>query len=309
MGDDAKRSPLVKFLKHIKDQFKNDLNLDTIVTTNKELMYHYLPAKLAFTCNFIFCWFIAHVRILMALVTPIAAMIPQQRGNWKLSDAFSFFRSEFTIILLALSAFFHFFAIPAYLKPFNWAFTLRPQINVKPRMTMVAKKSQSDYVVTSASSSLHHHPEASQSLEAITSTKSKSLGNLAEINDCDTDIDFGLSLKVRDGITDKFLSLTERAIDTFSIASTISMRSGDTYATSYAGSEFSDFEEEDFNFEEPSKNEAENFVLSNAIEHEAYNDEIDNIDGFTSFGAISESEASENGNFNQSGEEKSEMDA
>uniref|UniRef100_A0A914XUD1 Uncharacterized protein n=1 Tax=Panagrolaimus superbus TaxID=310955 RepID=A0A914XUD1_9BILA len=145
MGDDAKRGPLVKFLKHLKDQFKNDLTLDTIVTTNKTLMYHYFPDKIAFICNFIFCWFIAHIRILMALVTPIAAIIPQQRGNWKLSDAFSFCRSEFTIILLAFSAFFHFFAIPAYLKPFNWAFTLRPQINVKPRMTMVATKSQSDY--------------------------------------------------------------------------------------------------------------------------------------------------------------------
>uniref|UniRef100_A0A914YMB2 Uncharacterized protein n=1 Tax=Panagrolaimus superbus TaxID=310955 RepID=A0A914YMB2_9BILA len=86
------------------------------------------------------------------------------------------------------------------------------------------------------------------------------------------------------------------------------MRTADTDATSIAGSDYFDGIE-DLDADQILENDAQNFAISNLIEHEAYNDEIDDDHQYTSFRILSDTETSEEENNNINTEEKSEMDA
>uniref|UniRef100_A0A7E4UVV7 MLO-like protein n=1 Tax=Panagrellus redivivus TaxID=6233 RepID=A0A7E4UVV7_PANRE len=212
-GDGPKRSVLYRFGNFVSSQLKEGFTIDDVAKGNEKLLKAYLPPTWAKVLHFIFVYFLGHLYIGYAIGRPLLDRLKQQHGIYKLKESVSFLRSEFTICLIAISAFFHVWSLPSVLHYFNWAFTLRPQINVKPQMTVVTRRSRSAI-------SLPALKEVNEPLEAAKSSRSKSVNDITECySSGPTSVDLNWDVRIRDGVTDKIWSGIERVSDTASLAS------------------------------------------------------------------------------------------
>uniref|UniRef100_A0AC34R6Q9 Uncharacterized protein n=1 Tax=Panagrolaimus sp. JU765 TaxID=591449 RepID=A0AC34R6Q9_9BILA len=242
MGDVPKRGFIFRLVEYVNKSCKNGADIDTIATLNKDFCFQTFPASVANGLHLTFLYFLGHVYLLYVILNYFAVTWPMKRGNWhifevekeeklskkseetgrfwkKLPKTLAALRSGVTLFLIGCSVFLHMNAWPTTWKlPFNWAFTLRPQINVKPQMTMKARKSKSEILQLSDE----------KSCSGVASCRSKSCGALTEQKSTSgqdgptTSMDLSLGLRLRDGITDKYWSSLEKLTDTFSLASELS---------------------------------------------------------------------------------------
>ncbi|VDO17502.1 Uncharacterized protein BM_BM533 [Brugia malayi] len=110
------------------------------------------------------------------------------------------------MVLFALSAIWHCFTWPNPMTALQWNFSVRPQVNFKPQMSLVAKSHSAPQV------------RSTSCPDQITITRSQS-----ETTQCKMSgkVDLGVDIRLKNIILDPILTVYETIINSLSLASEI----------------------------------------------------------------------------------------
>ncbi|VIO92790.1 Uncharacterized protein BM_BM533 [Brugia malayi] len=157
---------------------------------------------------------IFHLKLLYAITCPVHSLLTKGFKATIYSDGemrlprFSFckVRGQATMVLFALSAIWHCFTWPNPMTALQWNFSVRPQVNFKPQMSLVAKSHSAPQV------------RSTSCPDQITITRSQS-----ETTQCKMSgkVDLGVDIRLKNIILDPILTVYETIINSLSLASEI----------------------------------------------------------------------------------------
>ncbi|VIO92792.1 Uncharacterized protein BM_BM533 [Brugia malayi] len=153
---------------------------------------------------------IFHLKLLYAITCPVHSLLTKGFKATIYSDGemrlprFSFCKA--TMVLFALSAIWHCFTWPNPMTALQWNFSVRPQVNFKPQMSLVAKSHSAPQV------------RSTSCPDQITITRSQS-----ETTQCKMSgkVDLGVDIRLKNIILDPILTVYETIINSLSLASEI----------------------------------------------------------------------------------------
>uniref|UniRef100_A0A0R3RU85 PHB domain-containing protein n=1 Tax=Elaeophora elaphi TaxID=1147741 RepID=A0A0R3RU85_9BILA len=166
---------------------------------------------------------IFHLKLLHAITCPLHSFLTKGFKITVYSDGemrlprFSLYkvRGEITMIFFALSAIWHCFAWPNPMSALQWDFSVRPQVNFKPQMSLVAKS--------------HSAPQLSPASCSNQITITRSQSDTAQ-RKMGAKVDLGVDIRLKNVILDAILTAYEAVINSLSLAS--------EFAASMLGCEF-----------------------------------------------------------------------
>ncbi|KAH7722331.1 hypothetical protein AAVH_10188 [Aphelenchoides avenae] len=198
-----KRSPVGSVLRYFADNLRKGFTLEQLLNGQRKVLLKILPEQLAGAIELVSAFLLLHVLLLYAMVKPAVKHLRQsgvkvfECGGWTWGRfGFPRVRAEVAVMLLAVSAAWSCFSVPNPLSVIRWGLTVRPQINVRPQIT-IATKSHSSPALVSNSDHGEHEPSM------LTQKRSKSDMDLLRLDKVDADV--RVNLRVSNTIDD-FLS-------------------------------------------------------------------------------------------------------
>uniref|UniRef100_A0A915BK22 Bestrophin homolog n=1 Tax=Parascaris univalens TaxID=6257 RepID=A0A915BK22_PARUN len=145
-----KMSQVVSGWERIARQFLErcrGFSIDEVVDEKRRILEEALPYWLARYLWLLFAYIIFHLKLLHAVTQPIHSFLTEGIKSTVYADghfrrprfSFSKIRVEIAVMLLTFSALWHCFSMPNPLGILRWGVTVRPQVNVKPRMVRLRK--------------------------------------------------------------------------------------------------------------------------------------------------------------------------
>ncbi|KHN72579.1 hypothetical protein Tcan_17575 [Toxocara canis] len=183
-------------------------SIDEIVDEKRRLLESVLPLWLARYIWILLAYVIFHVKLLHAITQPVHSCLTQGIKSTILDDggfrrprfSFSAIRTEAPLMLLTFSALWHYFSMPNPLSLLRWGVTVRPQVNVKPRMSVLTKSSSSPHI------GKHRRAAVQRSL----SDSRLSIGGK---------IDLGVDTRISNAMIDPILTTVDSFSESVSLAS------------------------------------------------------------------------------------------
>ncbi|VDK17758.1 unnamed protein product [Anisakis simplex] len=189
--------------------------IDDIIERKRQLLNEFLPKPIVRPLWALIVFTVFHLKLLHAITQPLHCIFTKgiksnvlKNGNLQI-PRFSFHKigTEVAVMLLTLSAFWHYFTIPNPLGLLRWGVTVRPQVNVKPRMSVLRKShSQRQLIKTSSSFSTHK--------AAIRRSLSDS-----QLFTIDTNVEIGIDSRLTNSLVDPILNTIDTVSESVSLAS------------------------------------------------------------------------------------------
>uniref|UniRef100_A0A915PLH4 Uncharacterized protein n=1 Tax=Setaria digitata TaxID=48799 RepID=A0A915PLH4_9BILA len=151
---------------------------------------------------------IFHLKLLHAITSPLHSVLTRgfkttiySAGEIHL-PRFSIYK--ITVVFFALSAIWHCFTWPNPIGVLHWNFSVRPQVNLKPQMSFVAKS--------------HSAPQVSS---LACSNDAKAIRSQSDTTQCKMDgkVNLGVDVRLKNAIFDVILTVYEIIMESVSLAS------------------------------------------------------------------------------------------